>query len=69
MQDIIFKNTQSKKNIAQVIVPMPVFEPFDYLIPDSLDVEVGQIVRIPIGSRRDIGLVIKITDTSPFPAH
>lgn len=54
-------------SIAQVIVPLPVFDYLDYKIPnDETDYAIGDYVKISIGSRSEIGVIADIKDTSNF---
>ncbi len=48
------------QNIAEIVVPLPVAGPFDYLIKDEMRgrVMVGQRVYVPFGHRYVIGFVI-----------
>ena len=49
--------------IAQVVPAIPTFavdDGFSYSIPEGLDVEVGSIVRIPVGNRRKRGYVTSL---------
>jgi primosomal protein N' (replication factor Y) (superfamily II helicase) len=43
--------------------------PFDYRRPDSMEVEVGSVVRIPFGPRRVLGVVVELTDSSELPSE
>lgn len=57
---------QSKQKIAQVIVPLPVFEFLDYKIPVDASYAVGDYVKIPIGNRFEIGIITVIKNHSDF---
>ncbi len=46
--------------LASVLFPMPVPEPFDYEIPDTLSVDQGSIVYAPLGARMVCGVVWKV---------
>ena len=53
--------------VAQVVVEVAPFHldhPFDYLVPDDLEVEVGQRVQIVFSGRRVRGLVVGTAATS-----
>src|ERR1700761_6662577 len=43
--------------IAQVLLPLPVPEPFDYAEPEGMDLALGDIVAVPLGPRRVGGVV------------
>ena len=43
--------------IASILFPLPLPEPFDYAIPDGLDVEAGSYVRAPLGKIERTGVV------------
>ncbi|MGK2956238.1 MAG: replication restart helicase PriA [Solirubrobacterales bacterium] len=43
--------------------------PFDYSIPERLqDIEVGNVLQVPFGPRRLLGVVVEITETTEVPA-
>jgi len=50
----------SEKNlkIAKVIVPYPFDKTFDYIVPKDLELETGNIVKVPFGKRMVIGVVL-----------
>jgi primosomal protein N' (replication factor Y) len=53
--------------IAQVIVPLPVFDYLDYKIPaDGQSYNIGDYVKISIGSRTELGIITEIKATSAF---
>lgn len=54
--------------IAQVVVPVPVEGPFDYLIPDGLSrrADIGCRVFVPFGPRRLVGVIVDLRAKSPF---
>jgi len=60
--------SQTKINkIAEVITPLPVFDFLDYKIPDDQNnYNIGDYVKIPIGSRFEIGVIITIKEKSDF---
>ena len=49
---------------AQVSLPLPLKEPFDYAIPDGMSVAVGQRVRVPLGRRSAEGVVVGLLKDS-----
>jgi primosomal protein N' (replication factor Y) len=48
--------------IASVLLPMPLPEAFDYLVPDGLEVAVGEHVVAPLGPRLVRGVVTALRD-------
>ncbi len=59
------------RRIAQVVVevePLHLDRPFDYLVPEDLEVVAGQRVQVNFGGRRVRGLVVAVTDVSEVPA-
>jgi primosomal protein N' (replication factor Y) len=53
------------KNIAQIIVPN--LDPLDYLIPEGMEIEEGDLVIAPFRAQRLLGVVWKIKNISEFP--
>ncbi|PHR56437.1 MAG: primosomal protein N' [Robiginitomaculum sp.] len=53
--------------LARILFPMPVPEPFDYLIPDELAVTVGSYVLAPLGTRKAVGVVWEICELPEIP--
>ncbi len=51
--------------IAQVIVPN--LSPLEYSIPNSLNIEVGNLVIVPFRSKKLLGLVIAISNKTNLP--
>jgi primosomal protein N' (replication factor Y) len=54
-----------EKNILQIALDVPLDRLFDYL-DGGFDVQVGQRVVVPFGSRKVVGVVVGISDTSDF---
>ncbi len=46
--------------IAKVLLPLLFDKPFDYLIPNELTIEKNELVFVPFGNKKYIGLVIDI---------
>jgi len=44
--------------IARIMLAAPLPEPFDYLEPSGLDLEIGDVVSVPLGSRTVRGVVV-----------
>jgi len=42
---------------ASVLLPLPLAEPYDYLVPDGMEVAAGDWVEVPLGPRRLVGVV------------
>ncbi|MBJ2118850.1 MULTISPECIES: primosomal protein N' [Proteus] len=55
--------------IVQVILPVPLFSSFDYLLPEGMDAPViGSRVIVPFGNkRRSLGIVKGLSTHSEFP--
>lgn len=51
--------------VASILFPMPLPEPFDYLIPEGMDVELGSYVRAPLGKYERTGVVWKLDSNLP----
>ena len=45
--------------IASILFPLPLPEPFDYAIPDGMDVEPGSYVRAPLGKIERTGATLQ----------
>ena len=50
------------RRIAQILLPMPLPEAFDYAEPDGMDLTVGDMVVVPLGPRRLRGVVAGLRD-------
>lgn len=48
--------------IARILFPLPLPEPFDYLVPDGMGVEVGAYVQAPLGKLSRTGVVWEIRE-------
>ncbi|MCR9079162.1 MAG: primosomal protein N' [Hyphomonadaceae bacterium] len=51
--------------VASILFPMPLPEPFDYLVPEGMDVEPGSYVRAPLGKYERTGVVWKLDSSLP----
>jgi len=51
--------------IAQVALPVAAAATFDYWLPDGLDVARGSLVRVALGTRSLVGVVVAVVDRSP----
>lgn len=51
--------------IASILFPLPLPEPFDYAIPDGLDVEAGSYARAPLGKIERTGVVWAVKEKAP----
>ena len=49
---------------AKVLVDVPGLPPLDYRIPDDLLVAVGDLVVVPLGSRRVVGIVATLANAA-----
>ncbi|HUO22015.1 MAG TPA: primosomal protein N' [Caulobacteraceae bacterium] len=50
--------------IAQVLLPMPLPEAFDYLEPEGLALQVGDFVMAPLGPRQMVGVVTGLREAA-----
>jgi len=58
----------SRRAVLKVAINAPLPGAFDYLPPPHADVPLpGTRVRVPFGRRREIGLVLEVTDGSDLP--
>ncbi|WP_019960220.1 primosomal protein N' [Woodsholea maritima] len=53
------------RQLAAILFPMPLPEPFDYEVPDGLDVAPGDHVIAPLGKREAQGVVWSVRDAGP----
>ncbi|MEO1190871.1 MAG: primosomal protein N' [Pseudomonadota bacterium] len=42
---------------CSVLLPLPLKGPYDYAVPDGLDLPAGAVVRVPLGQREILGVV------------
>jgi primosomal protein N' (replication factor Y) len=52
--------------IARVALPVATWQLFDYWIPDGLQIDAGDVVRVRLAGRRQSGVVTAIEQTSDF---
>ncbi len=50
--------------IAAVVLDVPLWCAFDFTLPDARPDDVGRLVVVPFGSKKLVGVLIAITDTS-----
>ena len=48
--------------IAQVLLPLPLPEAFDYAEPEGMELQVGELVAVPLGSRQVSGAVVALKE-------
>ncbi|HVY33714.1 MAG TPA: hypothetical protein VG960_04760, partial [Caulobacteraceae bacterium] len=46
--------------IAQVLLPMPLPEAFDYAEPEGMALQIGEHVAVPLGPREVAGVVVSL---------
>lgn len=51
--------------IARILFPLPLPEPFDYIVPDHLSVEPGCYVIAPLGAQKRIGIIVDCHEHAP----
>jgi primosomal protein N' (replication factor Y) (superfamily II helicase) len=44
-------------NVAEIALPLGISQPYSYAIPAGMDIEAGDCVRVPLGTRETYGLV------------
>ena len=54
--------TTVMSRIAQVLLPLPLPEAFDYAEPEGMDLKVGELVAVPLGPRQVSGAVVALKD-------
>ena len=52
---------------AKVLFPLPLPEPFDYLVPEDMDVGEGDVVVAPLGPNKRMGVVWSIAELEGEP--
>ncbi len=50
----------SAPNIAEIALPIGIEQPYSYMIPAGMALEVGACVRVPLGTRETFGLVWEV---------
>jgi primosomal protein N' (replication factor Y) len=53
------------QRIVSVLLPQPLPEPFDYLLPEGMEASPGDFVVVPLGPREMIGVVWAVKDGPP----
>ena len=53
--------------IARIALPVAARSPFDYWIPDGLGASSGAIVRVRLGRRALVGVVVEIAEAALVP--
>src|SRR5438034_1732451 len=46
--------------IAQILIPLPLPEAFDYAEPEGMGLEIGDLASVPLGPRRVVGVVVGV---------
>ncbi|MFZ1078268.1 MAG: primosomal protein N' [Methylovirgula sp.] len=52
--------SRAASRIAEVLVPVAVDQAYSYRVPEDLDLEAGDLVEVPLGTRETIGAVWEI---------
>ena len=47
-------------DVVAVMVPLPTDGPYSYLVGENMHVEAGSIVKVPLGPRTVIGVVLSL---------
>ena len=61
-----------EKEYLKVIVPTPLWQTFDYLPPDKVDISSAQLgvrLKIPFGKRQVVGILWEIVKYSEIPSY
>ncbi|QTS84206.1 primosomal protein N' [Coxiella endosymbiont of Amblyomma nuttalli] len=56
--------------ILQVAIPIPIYQCFDYLIPESIaytQLRPGMFLKVPFGHRKYVGVLLDLTSYSSLP--
>ena len=61
--------TAREISYARVALDVPLPRLFDYLVPESVEVEVGDRVTVPFGERQRLGVVIETLGASALPSE
>ncbi|WP_455476238.1 primosomal protein N' [Bartonella sp. B17] len=54
------KSNMVEETIVSVLVPLPVSHAYSYVVPSSMEVEVGSFVRVPVMGREVCGFVVEV---------
>ncbi|MEI8145736.1 MAG: primosomal protein N', partial [Alphaproteobacteria bacterium] len=61
--------TMSAPRYAEVLIPVALEGPYSYRIPEGLDLAVGDVVAVPLGTRQTIGAVWGLRDEPGGVSH
>jgi primosomal protein N' (replication factor Y) len=61
------KQVQNQLEIAEVLLPVPFDHGFDYLLPQTQTITLGDVVKVPFGKRKLFGIVIQLKNASTTP--
>src|SRR5579871_530473 len=53
------------QRIVSVLLPQPLPEPFDYILPEEMQAQPGDFVIVPLGPREMIGVVWEMKEGPP----
>jgi len=56
-----------EKSVVRVALDVPLGKLFDYSVPASLAVQVGDRVAVPFGAHQRLGIVVELVETSDVP--
>jgi primosomal protein N' (replication factor Y) len=57
--------TEAKKLIYQILLPIPFDHGFSYFAPQGLDLQIGDVVKVPFRSKEIFGVVIDFDQNNP----
>ncbi len=53
--------------IGRVALDVPLAQWFDFALPDALATDVGRLAVVPFGSKKMVGIIVSIADTTDVP--
>jgi primosomal protein N' (replication factor Y) len=57
--------SDESRAVAEVLLPLALPACYSYLVPDGMDVQSGQYVIVPLGSRKVIGVIWSLAKVAP----
>lgn len=59
--------THSQHQLADVLIPIAVDQPYTYRVPHTINIVLGSYVRVPLGTREVIGVVWRLHEENKTP--
>ena len=66
--DLTLPGADAARKRVPVLLPYPLAGPFDYTVPDGMDVRPGDMVLVPLNRRAEVGVVWDAPSGDPVPA-